>query len=74
MRPVVALSPPPGNANSGLFIFQDLVISCPLQRGPLVARRFLWVSAPAPHARGGRRRSWNQARYLLIFSRCAAGA
>jgi hypothetical protein len=26
------------------------------------------------HARGGRRRSWNQARYLLIFSRCAAGA
>ena len=28
----------------------------------------------APHARGGRRRSWNQTRYLLIFSRCAAGA
>jgi len=28
----------------------------------------------AAHARGGRRRSWNQARYLLIFSRCAAGA
>jgi hypothetical protein len=28
----------------------------------------------AAHARGGRRRSWNQARYLLILSRCAAGA
>jgi ABC-type uncharacterized transport system substrate-binding protein len=28
----------------------------------------------AAQARGGRRRSWNQARYLLIFSRCAAGA
>ena len=26
------------------------------------------------HARGGLRRSWNQTRYLLIFSRCAAGA
>jgi DNA-binding IclR family transcriptional regulator len=32
------------------------------------------VSALTAHARGGRRRSWNQARYLLIFSRCAAGA
>jgi hypothetical protein len=29
---------------------------------------------PAAHARGGRCRSWNQARYLLIFSCCAAGA
>src|SRR5262249_16039627 len=32
------------------------------------------LPTPAAHARGGRRRSWNQARYLLIFSRCAAGA
>jgi hypothetical protein len=30
--------------------------------------------AVTAHARGGRRRSWNQTRYLLIFSRCAAGA
>jgi hypothetical protein len=32
------------------------------------------VSTLTAHARGGRRRSWNQTRYLLIFSRCAAGA
>jgi HdeA/HdeB family len=32
------------------------------------------LAAPAAHARGGRRRSWNQGRYLLIFSRCTAGA
>ena len=32
------------------------------------------LNGTAAHARGGRRRSWNQARYLLIFSRCAAGA
>jgi ABC-type uncharacterized transport system permease subunit len=34
----------------------------------------LRIRQEQPHARGGRRRSWNQARYLLIFSRCAAGA
>jgi hypothetical protein len=33
-----------------------------------------WLSGPTAHARGGRRRSWNQARYLLIFSRWAVGA
>jgi hypothetical protein len=37
-------------------------------------RQYLSGVLSSPQARGGRRRSWNQARYLLIFSRCAAGA
>jgi len=37
-------------------------------------KKYRAVFQTAAHARGGLRRSWNQARYLLIFSRCAAGA
>src|SRR5664279_365026 len=33
-----------------------------------------WFGRHYPLARAGRRRSWNQARYFVIFARCAPGA